>query len=247
MQNMDNSSFDAYNLANYNPANTHEQPPQPLKAELSATPFNFNYQSSQSFEHTQPSYPPQTPLRTSEVQASHQTHATAQQLPINYTPSTPAHISYDTPKLSSQFGSPAVPSLPVLTDSPVGPYKINAAGNRTSPRKNKGESNSADTTVVAAEDGGKEKKGKGRPKGKGSKSGPNARGAGKSDDEISVLSKTAKTQATIPKPAARANWTDEEKEIALSYIVDERRWPNFKVNQNVIFTFVSKQLYSIYL
>ena len=88
---------------------------------------------------------------------------------------------------------------------------------------------------------GKTPKGKGKAKGKGTKSGPNARPAGKSDDEIKVLSVESKTRAAVPAIPNRANWTDEEKEAALSYIVDERRWPDFKINQATIFNFVRFQ------
>ena len=77
----------------------------------------------------------------------------------------------------------------------------------------------------------------GKGKGKGGRSGKNARPPGASDDEIAELSPSEVAQAGIRR--VKEHWKEEDKEILVSYIVDSDRWMNFKVNQSKIFKHVS--------
>lgn len=73
-----------------------------------------------------------------------------------------------------------------------------------------------------------------RPKkGKGSKSGVNARSTGASDDEISKLSEKSKesTKITIPK---RRRWSDGDKRDLVSCVTDTRFWGKMKLNQSEV-------------
>lgn len=74
-------------------------------------------------------------------------------------------------------------------------------------------------------------------RGKGSRSGTNARNTGASDGEIEKLPEDVKATAGI-KPIGRTTWDPEDEMAALSYILAPERWPNFKVNQKNIFTHV---------
>ncbi|CDO68579.1 hypothetical protein BN946_scf184996.g10 [Trametes cinnabarina] len=81
-------------------------------------------------------------------------------------------------------------------------------------------------------------RGRGRG-GRGSKSGPlNRRSRGASDEEISKLDDEAKAAASIPK-----GLTEEQKLQVVEYVTDERRWPQFRVKQNVYWTELSQEVF----
>lgn len=217
-----------------------------------------------TYSHTHVSYaqPPMTPVRTPGLPMPFVYGHAYPVHPSYLPPVTPVHPAYSySHAQQSEHSSPHLPPLvPELRDSPGGVFKVNATGQRTSPRKGTHESTKtvvleqphvSEADTVKSSEGtkgkgrgrkSKEVKGGSKPtKGKGSKSGANAREAGKSDQEIEVLSEDAKGRAALPALANTNRWTDQEKIDALAYIVDEKRWSNFKINQNTIFNHVREQ------
>lgn len=211
----------------------------------------YTYQQLQPQLYAPLPHPPVTPARLPGLSIpQHHPIIYGQQHAIHpafYSPHQPlltteSPYDFSTPYLGHP--STQVAQSPALSDSPEGVFKVNTEGHRTSPRKSKNEPGvGAVTTGKSKAKKSKvvnhETKAVAKGKGKGSKSGANAREAGKSDDEIMVLSKDEMAQAALPVTMARAQWTEAEKVDALSYIVDERRWPDFKINQNTIFNHVS--------
>lgn len=244
----------------------------PLPSELADNSFlagNHNYQHIHGQNYAYNTHLPTTPTHTPELRHGilvQNQHYTLHSYGPLTTPVHPAPYNNSTPTpacLSLQM-----PSSPVLFDNPKVNFKTDINGLRTSPRRNKHDSgrvvDNAEAVSEPLDDSTpagnktKEKKGKeSKPKaakgtrkqakGRGSKSGANARDAGKSDEEVKTLSGDAKSRAAIPAPTERARWTDDEKEKALSYIVDDKRWPNFKINQNVIFNYVRSKKYLLLL
>ena len=106
---------------------------------------------------------------------------------------------------------------------------------KEAPAKRKSRSGSAAASVAS---------GTSKARGKGSRSGVNARDAGRSDEEIDELDDEVKEEAGINSQATRISWSFDQKKKVLSYCLDDRRWPSFKVKQGQYFTEVRFDMYA---
>lgn len=74
-----------------------------------------------------------------------------------------------------------------------------------------------------------EKKRKGRKRGKGVKSGVNARDPGASDEEIDKMADSKKEEASVKGKNYWIHWSDEDKEKLVLYMTEPSRWPKITV------------------
>lgn len=136
--------------------------------------------------------------------------------------------------LSATNTSDASHSEATLQQHPNGVYCIDQDGNRTSPRragkqaKPPLEKEKVQPKVSKAQKVSKPQVSK--PKGKGSRSGKNARSVGASDEEIGELTKKDKVAAQIVVPGPRRRWSDEEKVVIVDYMVTPENWARAPLN-----------------
>lgn len=125
-----------------------------------------------------------------------------------------------------------LPLPPGLQQHSEGVFFIDNKGHRTSPRRAErmvkdrsvsqgAKESKASKTVKPVSD---------KPKGKGSRSGKNARKAGNSDEEIAILSDNEKKAAQIVVPVTRRRWTEAEKEVIVDFIVKPENWARVTLN-----------------